>query len=133
MTDTTPSSRPTITRIGTVAVPVDDQERALGFYVGTLGFETWMDAEFAPGQRWIEVAPTGAPASVALVRSEPENPAGVDTGIRLSTTETLPATMRRSRRRASRSSGADPGARADVRDPGPGRNTADHGRPPPPG
>ena len=85
MTDTATQTH--ITGIGTVAVPVDDQERALGFYVGTLGFETWMDAEFAPGQRWIEVAPTGAPASIALVRSQPENPAGVDTGIRLSTTD----------------------------------------------
>ncbi len=85
MTDTATQTH--ITGIGTVAVPVDDQERALGFYVGTLGFETWMDAEFAPGQRWIEVAPTGAPASIALVRSRPENPAGVDTGIRLSTTD----------------------------------------------
>ena len=84
MTDTTTTTH--ITGIGTVAVPVDDQERALGFYVGTLGFAIWMDAEFAPGQRWIEVAPAGAPASIALVRSRPENPAGVDTGIRLSTT-----------------------------------------------
>ena len=84
MTDTTTTTH--ITGIGTVAVPVDDQGRALRFYVGTLGFEIWMDAEFAPGQRWIEVAPTGAPASIALVRSRPENPAGVDTGIRLSTT-----------------------------------------------
>jgi len=85
MPDTT--TRTHITGIGTVAVPVVDQERALGFYVGTLGFETRMDAEFAPGQRWIEVAPSGAPASIALVKSRPENPAGVDTGIRLSTTD----------------------------------------------
>ena len=48
-----------------------------------------MDAEFAPGQRWIEVAPTGAPASIALVQSRPENPAGIDTGIRLSTTDAV--------------------------------------------
>ena len=85
MTDTATPTR--ITGIGTVAIPVDDQERALGFYVGTLGFETWMDAEFAPGQRWIEVAPRGAAASIALIQSRPENPAGVDTGIRLSTTD----------------------------------------------
>ena len=85
MTDTT--TRTHITGIGTVAIPVDDQERALGFYIGTLGFETLMDAEFAPGQRWIEVAPKGAPASIALVQARAENPAGVDTGIRLSTTD----------------------------------------------
>lgn len=85
MTDTTTTTH--ITGIGTVAIPVNDQERALGFYVGTLGFETWMDAEFAPGMRWIEVAPRGAPASIALVQARPENPAGVDTGIRLSTSD----------------------------------------------
>jgi catechol 2,3-dioxygenase-like lactoylglutathione lyase family enzyme len=85
MRDTTTQTH--ITGIGTVAVPVNDQERALRFYVGTLGFEIRMDAEFAPGQRWIEVAPHGAPASIALVQSRPENPAGVDTGIRLSTTD----------------------------------------------
>jgi catechol 2,3-dioxygenase-like lactoylglutathione lyase family enzyme len=85
MTDTATQTH--ITGIGTVAIPVDDQERALGFYVGMLGFETWMDAEFAPGQRWIEVAPKGASASIALVKSRAENPAGVDTGVRLSTTD----------------------------------------------
>jgi len=87
MTDT--ATRTHITGIGTVAVPVADHERALGFYVGTLGFETWMDAEFAPGQRWIELAPKGAPVSIALVQARPENPAGVDTGIRLSTTDAV--------------------------------------------
>lgn len=70
MTDTAKPTR--ITGIGTGAIPVDNQERALGFYVGTLGFETWMDAEFAPGQRWIEVAPPGAANTHYIV----ERPAG---------------------------------------------------------
>ena len=62
------SEAPTrITRIGTVVLPVDDQEAALGFFVNTLGFEARLDAEFAPGQRWIEVAPPGAETSIALV------------------------------------------------------------------
>jgi catechol 2,3-dioxygenase-like lactoylglutathione lyase family enzyme len=85
MTDTVTQTH--IIGIGTVAIPVDDQERALGFYVGTLGFETWMDAEFAPGQRWIEVAPKGASASIALLQARPDYAAGVDTGVRLSTTD----------------------------------------------
>jgi catechol 2,3-dioxygenase-like lactoylglutathione lyase family enzyme len=55
-----------VTQIGTVVVPVTDQDRALGFYVGTLGFEKRLDAEFGAG-RWIEVAPPGAETSVALV------------------------------------------------------------------
>ena len=34
-----------ITRIGTVIVPVSDQDRALEFYVGTLGFESKGEAK----------------------------------------------------------------------------------------
>ena len=60
-------SAPQITHIGTVVVPVADQDRALEFYVETLGFETRIDAPFGPGQRWIEVAPAGAETSIALV------------------------------------------------------------------
>ena len=64
--------------VGTVGVPVTDQDRALGFYVGKLGFEIRRDLPFGPG-RWIEVAPPGSPTTIALV------PAGVPTGIRLAT------------------------------------------------
>ncbi len=78
-------STPRITGVGTVGVPVTDQDRALAFYAGTLGFETRMDAPFAPGRRWIEVAPAGATTSIALVAARDELPTGVETGIRLST------------------------------------------------
>src|SRR5215212_7736069 len=44
-----------ITAVGTVGVPVTDQDRALEFYVGKLGFEKRRDLPFGPG-RWIEVA-----------------------------------------------------------------------------
>ena len=56
-----------ITRVGTVVLPVSDQDEAIAFFTNTLGFETRLDAEFAPGQRWIEVAPAGAETSIALV------------------------------------------------------------------
>lgn len=59
-----------ITRLGTVIVPVSDQDRALEFFVGTLGFETRIDGEFAEGQRWLEVAPPGADTTVALVPAQ---------------------------------------------------------------
>jgi catechol 2,3-dioxygenase-like lactoylglutathione lyase family enzyme len=55
------------THVGTVIVPVADQDAALAFYTGTLGMEVRLDAEFAPGQRWLEVAPPGAATSLALV------------------------------------------------------------------
>jgi len=74
-----------ITDIRTVGIPVSDQDRALAFYVDKLGFEKRMDAEFAPGQRWIEVAAPGAATSVALVSAGEGAPAGVDTGIRFTT------------------------------------------------
>jgi catechol 2,3-dioxygenase-like lactoylglutathione lyase family enzyme len=67
-----------ITGVGTVAVPVTDQERALEFYLGTLGFETRRDLPFGEA-RWIEVAPPGAATTIALV------PPGIPTGIRLTT------------------------------------------------
>ncbi len=65
MSQTTNDTR--ITHVGTIVLPVGDQDSALEFFTGTLGFETRLDAEFAPGQRWIEVAPPGAQTSIALV------------------------------------------------------------------
>ncbi len=59
----------TITGVLTVGVPVVDQDRALAFYVDTLGFETRRDAAVGPGMRWIEVAPPGAAITVALVQA----------------------------------------------------------------
>jgi predicted enzyme related to lactoylglutathione lyase len=77
----------TISEVGTVAVPVTDVERALEFYVGTLGFEKRMDATFGEGLRWVELAPPGATTTVALAPSTDEVPAGRDTGIRLTSAD----------------------------------------------
>ena len=74
-----------ITEVRTVAVPVTDQDRALEFYVGALGFEKRMDATFGGGRRWIEVAPSAATTTIALAPLGPDARAGVDTGIRLIT------------------------------------------------
>ncbi len=74
-----------VTHLGTVAVPVADQDRALAFYTDVLGFEKRRDMPFGPGQRWIEVAPPGAVTSIALVSTSEEQPTGVATGIRLIT------------------------------------------------
>jgi catechol 2,3-dioxygenase-like lactoylglutathione lyase family enzyme len=67
-----------ITGVGTVGVPVTDQDRALEFYVDKLGFEKRRDMPFGAG-RWIEVAPPGSPTTIALL------PTGVPGGIRLAT------------------------------------------------
>jgi catechol 2,3-dioxygenase-like lactoylglutathione lyase family enzyme len=66
-----------ISHIGTVLVPVGDQDAALAFW-GRLGFETRLDAPFAPGQRWIEVAPPGAATTIALVASPEAGSGGVE-------------------------------------------------------
>jgi lactoylglutathione lyase len=71
--------------VRTVGVPVTDQERALAFYVDTLGFEKRLDAPLGGGRRWIEVAPPGASTSLALVSAHEGVPAGVETGIRFTT------------------------------------------------
>ncbi len=65
-----------ITRLGTVIVPVSDQDSALEFFVETLGFETRIDGEFAEGQRWLEVAPPGADTTIALVPAQGAGPGG---------------------------------------------------------
>jgi catechol 2,3-dioxygenase-like lactoylglutathione lyase family enzyme len=77
-----------ITEVGRVAVPASDQDRALEFYVGTLGFELRADITFADGQmRWIEVAPAGSSTSIALTPPMDGGPTAVDTGIILSSTD----------------------------------------------
>jgi catechol 2,3-dioxygenase-like lactoylglutathione lyase family enzyme len=73
-------SAPQITHIGTVVVPVADQDRALQFYVEALGFEARIDAPFGPGQRWIEVAPPGAETTIALVPRD-ASPAGIEVSL----------------------------------------------------
>jgi catechol 2,3-dioxygenase-like lactoylglutathione lyase family enzyme len=70
----------TMTDIRTIGVTVRDQDAALDFYVGTLGFEKRLDAPISPTQRWVEVAPRGATTSLALTAGEPVGP--TDTGIR---------------------------------------------------
>jgi catechol 2,3-dioxygenase-like lactoylglutathione lyase family enzyme len=74
-----------ITSVRTVAIPVSDQERAVDFYLGALGFEKRLDAAFGPGLRWVEVAPPGSSTSLALVLPGEGHRVGVDTGVRLTT------------------------------------------------
>ncbi len=79
-----PNSRTQISDVRTVAIPVTDQDRALDFFVDTLGFEKRLDVPFGGGQRWIEVAPVGSQTSIAIPPAGGTAPP-VDTGIRLST------------------------------------------------
>ena len=67
-----------ITEVGTVIVPVSDQDRALEFYVDRLVFEKRIDGAYGDGARWIEVAPPGAATTIALVLSTVGEPAGME-------------------------------------------------------
>jgi catechol 2,3-dioxygenase-like lactoylglutathione lyase family enzyme len=73
-----------ITHITTVVVPVGDQETALAFYVERLGLEKVADFTYDTGERWLEVAPAGSINSLLLAKARPERPAGIETGIVLS-------------------------------------------------
>ena len=72
-------SKTTITDIGTVGIPVRDQDQAVEFFVGTLGFEKRLDVRSGESFRWVTVAAPGASTSVALIAG-PDS--GADTGIR---------------------------------------------------
>jgi catechol 2,3-dioxygenase-like lactoylglutathione lyase family enzyme len=75
-----------IAKVGTVCIPVSDQERAIAFYVDTLGLEKRADAPFGEGYRWVEVAPAGADTTIAIVPPPPGRPTGgMETGITLQT------------------------------------------------
>jgi catechol 2,3-dioxygenase-like lactoylglutathione lyase family enzyme len=76
----------TYLRLSTVAIPVTDQDRSKGL-LEDLGFEVRMDTELSAGFRWIELNPPGAVTSIALVAASDELPTGMDTGIRLITSD----------------------------------------------
>jgi lactoylglutathione lyase len=83
MTDQTKAR---IEGVRTVGIPVNDQDRALQFYVETLGFEKLMDAPLEQfGGRWIEVSPPRSTTTIALTPARESAPAGIDTGIRFTT------------------------------------------------
>jgi lactoylglutathione lyase len=81
------TGRSRITGVRTIGVPVRDQDKALEYYTGTLGFTKRLDVPMGGGRRWIEVAPEGAPTSIALVQAKDGVPAGVETGVRFTTAD----------------------------------------------
>jgi catechol 2,3-dioxygenase-like lactoylglutathione lyase family enzyme len=77
-----------ISKIGTVCIPVSDQDRAIAFYVDTLGFELRADVPFGNGYRWVEVAPAGADTTIAIAPPPEGTPTGgAETGIALHTSD----------------------------------------------
>ena len=73
-----------ITGMRTVSVPVDDQDAALDFYVGTLGFTKLRDNPTPNGGRWIELAPGDDSVVITLEPATPDVTRG-PIGIRFTT------------------------------------------------
>ena len=74
---------PRITQLGRVMVPVADQDAAIAFYTDKLGFSLAADVPFGDGERWVEVAPPGGGAALALVPPRGDYQPGRMTGIAL--------------------------------------------------
>jgi len=82
-----PNTTTRFSKIGTVVIPVADQDREIEFYVETLGFELRADVPFEGKYRWVEVAPAGAATTIALAPPPPDSPqpGNSQTGITLHT------------------------------------------------
>jgi catechol 2,3-dioxygenase-like lactoylglutathione lyase family enzyme len=72
-----------ITQVGRVMVPVADQDASIAFYTDKLGFSLAADVPFGDGERWVEVAPPGGGAALALVPPHGDYQPGRMTGIAL--------------------------------------------------
>jgi catechol 2,3-dioxygenase-like lactoylglutathione lyase family enzyme len=76
-----------VTQVSRVMVPVADQDAAIEFYTRALSFELVADVPFGDGDRWVEVAPPGGGAALALVPPRGDYQTGRMTGIALATTD----------------------------------------------
>jgi catechol 2,3-dioxygenase-like lactoylglutathione lyase family enzyme len=73
----------TISNIGVVMFTVADQDAALAFYTEKLGFEVRGDTRFGEHdeRRWLEVAPPGSRARLALNPPMFDEPGGSSIGV----------------------------------------------------
>ena len=81
-------SKLNLTQVGRVCVTVGDTDRAIDFYVDTLGFEKVVDVPMGPEMRWVEVALRGTPTTIALAPPpQGQQAGGSQTGICLDTSD----------------------------------------------
>jgi lactoylglutathione lyase len=71
----------TVANIGVAMFTVSDQDTALAFYAGKLGYEVRADIPFGGGNRWLEVAPPGSTARLALNPPMQGEPGGSAIGV----------------------------------------------------
>ncbi len=81
MTNSTQST--TLSNIGVAMFTVADQDAALAFYTEKLGFEVRSDSRFGENEemRWLEVAPPGSTARLALNPPMQDQPGGAAIGV----------------------------------------------------
>jgi catechol 2,3-dioxygenase-like lactoylglutathione lyase family enzyme len=80
----TPTDAPTtVSNIGIVMFTVADQDAALAFYRNRLGWEVRGDSRFGENgeHRWVEVAPPGSVARLALNPPMFDEPGGSSIGV----------------------------------------------------
>lgn len=72
-----------VNNIGVAMFTVSDQDSALAFYTEKLGFEVRSDTRFGPNDeyRWLEVAPPGSTARLALNPPMQGEPGGSGIGV----------------------------------------------------
>jgi catechol 2,3-dioxygenase-like lactoylglutathione lyase family enzyme len=81
-----PTTTTHLNKIATVIVPVANQQAAIEFYVGKLGFEKRVDVPFGNGEHWVEVALGDESTTIALAPPPPDFATGNrETGISLQT------------------------------------------------
>jgi lactoylglutathione lyase len=80
---TTTQSTTTLSNIGVAMFTVSDQDTALAFYTEKLGFEVRSDTRFGESDemRWLEVAPPGSLARLALNPPMGGEPGGSGIGV----------------------------------------------------
>lgn len=83
MTDITQPAATTVDQLGVAMFTVSDQDDAIRFYTETLGWELRGDDRFGEDDeaRWVEVAPPGSTARLALNPPMGDTPGGSMIGV----------------------------------------------------
>src|SRR5258708_25491589 len=81
-------SKLNLAQVGRVCVTVADTDRAIEFYVDTLGFEKVVDVPMGDAGRWVEVALPGTVTTIALAPPPPETRRGEARQVSASTRRT---------------------------------------------
>lgn len=60
------------TKLGMIAIVIDEYDAAINYYVNDLGFTLIEDTELSPEKRWVVVAPSSEGAQILLAKASNE-------------------------------------------------------------